>query len=159
MSKLFPEVVPEIQGVPKTNLFPELTGKLDAPMIPPSNVDLPPPTVESTPQPVPGVPPPPDPSQLAYKAGLEAFLGGNEDAALEAWGKSGLPEAQMGIQRIMKKRTPTKPVNEESLKSYQAGLIAFMDGNHDAARQAWTMALQADPMNLAARNGLKRLSQ
>jgi hypothetical protein len=65
----------------------------------------------------------------------------------------------MGIQRIMQKRTPTKPVNEQSLKAYQAGLLAFMDGNKDVARQAWTLSLQADPLNLAARNGLKRLGQ
>lgn len=130
----------------------------------PSPVSIPPTNPQGNPLAVvPGVPPAPipqvDPSHAAYRTGLEAYLAGNEDAALHAWSLSKEPEAKIGIQRIMQKRTPPPTISPQSMGAYRDGLLSFLDGNVEGAKKAWGAAIQMDPNNRAAHRGLQRLAQ
>lgn len=152
-------------------LFPEDNEVLPRPSVPP-----PTPPMDATkagnpgpvvPSPMPAQPPanlppalpPPNPSHQAYQVGLDAFLKGNDDAALHAWSLSKEPEAKMGLQRIMDKRKPPPPIHPQSLGAYRDGLISFLDGDVESAKKAWGSALQMDPNNRAAHMGLQRISR
>lgn len=94
-----------------------------------------------------------------YRAGLESFLKGDQEGALAAWRKApDVLEARRGIERIMQKRTPAIPTNEESKALYRTGLEAFLSGDRDRAGGYWKAAVSADPNNLEAKRGVERLA-